>query len=131
MAFIIKGTAYVPLHEFEEWLKDSSLRKITEFQELDYSTMSFDGSDCISVKDKKGHLIDFISEDFWNYIYLFVPKLAPAEWQFGIPKISSHDIEVNFCASSPASLNTICDPDFESILAEVREYKAGTPFLRI
>ncbi len=131
MAFLLKGTVFVPLSEFLEWFDANNGNRIGTMTTLNFDTMSFDDDSSVCVYDTRGRRWEALSFRFWKFVENYTVDMHPAEWQFGIPKVSDDAIEINFCAASPGSIKSICDPEFSQILNEVNNYVAGTFFSRV
>lgn len=131
MAFYVSGTAYVPRHEFEEWFRQNANGDTGNMSALDYATMRFDDDNSLLVDDSNAEVWDIMREAFCDFVYGFMRELRPAEWEYGIPRVSGYDIEVDFCSSDGANLKDIEHDAFKAVLNGLANYQPETPFEKL
>ncbi len=97
MGFHLSGTVNVPAEEFWEWVVGFVKTESMFPPEDVYLNPSVGDLVC---KAENGEKVSIELTVFWEFVAKYHPPLRPAEWQYGVPRLTNHDLEIDFVANT-------------------------------
>lgn len=118
MGFHCSGVLNIPSEEFWEWV----YAETKESEVFIKSLIRIDVGVGELVLETNKNEYGLPLEAFWGFAHQYLPKLSPAEWRCGVPRLSEYDLEIDFCANTE-SIEDCVAPEFISIIEQWESVK--------
>ncbi|KZX57677.1 hypothetical protein A3709_18815 [Halioglobus sp. HI00S01] len=136
MAFTMAGTVYFPRDEFWEWVEGRFPDDCLDDDPFDDDRAKIDVVNMgLLLTSMSGRVLDIDLIEFFQEVRAYLPTdsnggFEGAEHQFGIPRLTKFDFEIDICMSSEG-VEGITDERFGAILQQWDDAKSAGPLVLI